>query len=315
MRKLAVVHHRHAEWAEAIVGAEPRLDVRAWHPDDAEGWGSDPWLGDAQGLFAWRIPPGLLARMPRLAWIQNSGAGVDHLLADPSIPAGVPITRADGQFGLWMARYVAGHLLSESQRLDECARAQAERRWLSPMYPEDLTGRTALVVGFGRIGRTIGRALRALGLDVHGVVREKREDSEFPLHGLASLPLLLPSARLLVLSAPLTAATRGLVDARLLAHGHGGLALVNVARGELAVEADLLAALDGGTLGRAVLDVFSAEPLPVASPLWTHPRVTVTPHHSGPSRPRSMVPDILPNLRRFAEGRPVEDLVDRTRGY
>ena len=183
------------------------------------------------------------------------------------------------------------------------------------MYPEDLTGRTALVVGFGRIGRTIGRALRALGLDVHGVVREKREDSEFPLHGLASLPLLLPSARLLVLSAPLTAATRGLVDARLLAHGHGGLALVNVARGELAVEADLLAALDGGTLGRAVLDVFSAEPLPVASPLWTHPRVTVTPHHSGPSRPRSKVPDILPNLRPFAEGRPVEDLVDRTRGY
>jgi glyoxylate/hydroxypyruvate reductase len=315
MRKLAVVHHRHAEWVEAIAEAEPRLDLRGWHPDASPGWGTDPWLGDAEALFAWRVPPGLLARMPRLRWIQNSGAGVDHLLADPSIPAGIPITRADGQFGLWMARYVAGHLLAGCQRLEECARAQTERRWLSPMYPEDLTGRTALVVGFGRIGRTIGRALRALGLDVHGFVREGRDDPEFPLHGHAALASFLPSARLLVLSAPLTPGTRGLVDARLLASGHAGLLLVNVARGELVVEADLLAALDAGTVGRAVLDVFSSEPLPPASPLWAHPRVTVTPHHSGPSRPRSMVPDILPNLRRYAEGRAVEGAVDRSRGY
>jgi glyoxylate/hydroxypyruvate reductase A len=183
------------------------------------------------------------------------------------------------------------------------------------MYPEDLTGRSALVLGFGRIGRTIGRALGALGMEVRGFVRTGREDPEFPLHGGTLLPRFLPSARLLVLCAPLTDETRGIVDARLLANGHAGLTLVNVARGEMVVEDDLLAALDGGKLGRAVLDVFPSEPLPPDSPLWKHPRVTVTPHHSGPSRPGAMIPDILANLGRFAEGRGIEGAVDRVRGY
>ena len=315
MRRLAVVHHRHAEWVEAVSAAEPRIEVRGWRPSDRPGWQDDPWILEAEGLFAWRLPAGLVERMPRLSWIQNSGAGVDHLLADHSIPPGVPITRADGQFGLWMSRYVAGHLLAESQRIDECRRAQGERRWVSPMYPEDLSGRRALVFGFGRIGRTIGRALGALGMEVHGFVRTGREDPEFPLHGRALLPGFLPSARVLVLAAPLTDETRGMADAGLLESGHAGLTLVNVARGEMVVEADLLAALDGGKVGRAVLDVFPSEPLAADSPLWEHPKVTVTPHHSGPSRPGAMIPDILPNLRRFAEGRAVEGAVDRARGY
>jgi glyoxylate/hydroxypyruvate reductase A len=315
VRKLAVVHRRHAEWVPALREAEPRLDVRGWHPDHLPGPEEDPWLGNAEGLFVWNVPPGLIARMPRLSWIQNSGAGVDHLLGDPTIPEGVAITRADGQFGLWMARYVAGHLLAEALRVDECRRAQEERRWEGGLLPEDLTGRTALVVGFGRIGRQIGRALRELGMAVHGVVRSPREDVEFPLHGPEGLPALLPSARGLVLCAPRTPATEGLVDARLLAHGHSGLTLVNVARGELVVAADLIAALDGGRLRRAVLDVFTPEPLPKDSPLWSHPRVVVTPHHSGPSRPDAMIPDLLPNLRRFAEGTDVEGTLDRGRGY
>ena len=315
MRKLAVVHHRHSEWVEAISSAEPRIAVRGWHPGDRAGWQGDPWIGEAEGLFAWRVPAGLVERMPHLSWIQNSGAGVDHLVADSSIPPGVPITRADGQFGQWMSRYAVGHLLAESQRIDECRKAQTERRWVSPMYPEDLTGRIALVFGFGRIGRTIGRALGALGMEVHGFVRTGRSDPEFPHHGLANLPDFLPSARLLVLSAPLTDETRGIVGARLLAHGHAGLTLVNVARGELVIEDDLVAALDGGKVGRAVLDVFPSEPLPPDSRLWAHPKVTVTPHHSGPSRPGAMVPDILPNLRRFAEGRGIEGAIDRARGY
>ncbi len=315
MRKLAVVHHRHAEWVPAIAEAEPRILVRGWHPKDDPGALSDPWIADAEGLFVWRVPPGLVERMPALTWIQNGGAGVDHLLADPSIPARIAITRADGQFGLWMARYVAAHLLAETQRLDECRRAQDERTWASPLLPEDLTGRQALVFGFGRIGRPIARALRELGMEVHGFVRNVREDPEFPLHAQASLREFLPLARLLVLCAPLTDGTRGFVDARLLANGHAGLTLVNVARGEQVVTGDLLAALENGRLGRAVLDVFPSEPLPPDSPLWNHPGVAVTPHHSGPSRPRAMIPDILPNLRRFAEGRPVEGAVDRGRGY
>ena len=312
MRRLAVVHPNHAEWVPALQAAEPRLEIRGWHPREAP---DRDWLREAEALFIWRLPDGLLEGMPRLAWIQNSGAGVDHLLADPAIPAHLPITRGDGQFGFWMARYVIGHLLMEAQRVDACREAQAQRRWQGQLQPEDLTGQTALVFGFGRIGRQIGSALRELGLDVQGFVHTPRPDDEFPLHGPQDLPAWLPRARVLVLCAPLTDATRGLVDASLLAHGHPGLTLVNVGRGEQVVIPDLLAALDAGHLGRAVLDVFPGEPLAPESPLWSHPKVVVTPHHSGPSTPRAMIPDLLPNLLRFAEGLPVQGAVDRGRGY
>jgi glyoxylate/hydroxypyruvate reductase A len=312
MRPLAVVHHRHEEWVTALREAEPRLEIRGFHPRAPL---DDPWLSRAEGLFVWKVPDGLIERMPRLAWVQSAGAGVDHLLADPSIPAGLPITRSDGQFGLWMARYTLGHVLAATQRLDECREAQRERRWDPGLLPEDLTGQVALVLGFGRIGRQIGRALREIGLDVRGFVRTPRPDAEFPLGAGRDLGAWLPRARVLVLAAPLTPETRGLVNATLLAACPPRLVLVNVARGALVVTADLLEALDAGRLERAVLDVFAEEPLPPDSPLWSHPRVVVTPHHSGPSTPRAMVPDVLENLRRFAEGRPVVDAVDRTRGY
>lgn len=314
MRRLCVLHHRHLDWVPALREAEPRLDVRGWHPRHA-GEADDAWLAEAEGLFCWRIPAGFLARMPALAWVQNSGAGVDHLVADPGIPAHVPITRADGRFGFWMARYVLAHLLQDAQRVRECREAQSRGEWDPRLLPEDLWGERALVLGFGRIGRRIGEALRAVGLEVTGIVRTPRPDPDFPLVDAAALPGLLPAARLLVLAAPSTAETRGLVGAGLLACGTRKLLLVNVGRGDLVDSAALLAALDRGTLGRAVLDVFPVEPLPGDAPLWRHPGITITPHHSGPSTPRAMVPELLENLGRFAEGRPIIQGVDRSRGY
>jgi glyoxylate/hydroxypyruvate reductase A len=314
MAKLAVVHHRHSEWVPALRAAEPGIDIRGWHPKDLDA-ADGAWLAEAEALFCWRLPEGLAARMPKLAWVQNSGAGVDHLVHHRDLPARIAITRADGAFGFWMARYTAAHLLMDAQRVAACAAAQASATWDPKLVPEDLGGKGALIVGFGRIGRQIGRALRELGMAVTGIVREPRPDPEFELRGTADLPALLPRSRALVLAAPLTGETRNMVDARLLAEGHEGLALINVGRGELVVMEDLLAALDGGRLGRAVLDVFPEEPLPGDSPLWRHPKVVVTPHHAGPSVAAHLIPDILPNLRRFAAGLPIEDAVDRARGY
>ena len=314
VRRLCVLHHRWEEWVPALREAEPRLEIRGWHPRDANAADSE-WLAGAEGLFCWRIPAGFLARMPALAWVQNSGAGVDHLLADPSIPADVPITRADGEFGYWMARYVLAHLLQDAQRIDECRAAQAQCAWNPKLIPEDLWRERALVLGFGRIGRRIGCALRAIGMDVTGIVRTPRLDPEFPLATAAELPGLLADARLLVLAAPSLPSTRGMIDGPLLAHGTARLLVINVGRGDLLDTDALLLALDRGSVGRAVLDVFPEEPLAKESRLWSHPRVSVTPHHSGPSTPRAMLPDILDNLRRFAEGRPIEGGVDRERGY
>jgi glyoxylate/hydroxypyruvate reductase A len=313
-RRLAIIHHRFAEWVPAVKEAEPRLDIRGAHPREWEAL--DPtWLAGAEALFCWSLPEGLVARMPKLAWVQNSGAGVDHLVNHPELHAHIPVTRADGHFGFWMARYVCGHLLSETQCFAECAKAQSQAYWNPKLIPEDLGGKTAVILGFGRIGRQIGRALRELGLNVIGVVREAREDAEFPLRTTAGLPELLPAARCLVLSVPSTNETRGMVNAAMLCHGNPNLTLINVGRGDLLPVEDLLLVLDSGHLGRAVLDVFTKEPLPAGSSLWHHPKITITPHHSGPSTPKDLIPDILDNLRRFADGHPVAGAVDRQHGY
>lgn len=313
-RRFAVIHHRHAIWVPALAEAEPRLEVRGWHPrrmEDAD-W---EWLAAAEGLFTWTPPPGLLPRMPRLAWIQNAGAGVDHLVGHPELPPTIVLTRADGRFGLWMARYVLGHLLREAQCLEACAKAQAEARWASALQPEDLGGRVAVVLGYGRIGRCIGRALDAIGMEIHGIVRHPRADPEAPLHGFEALARLLPTARLLVICAPLTPETRGILGPDLLELPCPDLTLVNIGRGAHVDLDALRGALDTGRLRRAVLDVFPEEPLPSGHWIWTHPRVTLTPHHAGPSTPADLIPDIRENLARFAEGRPILNGVDRDRGY
>jgi glyoxylate/hydroxypyruvate reductase A len=298
----------------ALTAAEPRLDIRGWPPGDWEQVDRS-WLAEAEGLFCFKLPPGFLAWMPRLRWVQSLGAGVDHLLNHPELPPHIPITRTDGCFGYWMARYTLAHLLADAQRLAAAAAAQADRRWDTGLLPEDLSGARAIVLGFGHVGRQIGVALREIGLDVIGIVRTPRPDRRFQLKPVSALPQLLPEARILVLAVPSTAETCGLVGRDLLLHGNQRLMLVNVSRGAILDTAALLESLAAGRVGRAVLDVFPEEPLATTSPLWGHPRVTVTPHHSGPSVPRELIPDILPNLRRFADGAAVEAAVDRSRGY
>jgi len=312
--RLAVVHHRAPDWVAAIRQAVPGLDVMGWHPRDALAADAD-WLKGARALFTWRFPDGFLAMMPGLKWIQNAAAGVDHLLDHPDIPLDVAITKADGHFGLWIARYVCGHLLFEAQMIDACRQAQDTHKWQGRLLPERLHDKMALVVGFGRIGRHVGLALKTLGMVVHGFATRDRRDPEFQVHSVESLTEYIPTARVLVLCAPALESTKGLVNARLLAGGNPDLTLINAARGSLVALPDVLDALDNGQLGRAVLDVFPNEPLKPDDPLWSHPKVTITPHHAGPTTPEDMLPDILPNLLAYAEGRPIQGAVDRARRY
>lgn len=311
---MAVIHPRHPEWVAALRVAEPRIHYAGWHPSVWEAEGDRDFLASAEALFCWKLPAGLVAAMPRLAWVQNGGAGVDHLVQHPELPEGIPLTRADGQFRFWMARYVAGHLLRGPLRMAEAAAAQAEGRWASRLLPGDLTGTRALVLGFGRIGLQIAKALRELGLAVEGLATSAREADGFPVHPVEEGPARLAGARALVLCAPLTPRTMNLVDLAFLAQAQG-LTVINVGRGQLLDLETLRESLEDGRVAEAILDVFPEEPLPGDHWLWTHPRVTVTPHHSGPSRPHQLIPDIVENLRRFAEGQPIVGAVDRERGY
>jgi glyoxylate/hydroxypyruvate reductase len=314
MRKLAVIHHRHQDWVPALQKAEPRLDIQGWHPRDWKQ-ADQAWLAEAEALFCWALPEGLVTGMPALSWIQNSGAGVDHLMHHSELPTHIPITRADGGFGFWMARYVLGHLLYGAQNVEACRAAQNLSNWNPKLLPESLTGQRALILGHGRIGRCIGLALRSIGMEVQFFARHAGLVAGEGITTPADLPHYLSDARVLALAVPLTDETRGMIDSKLLAHGNPRLEFFNVGRGELMDVSAILQALDENRLARAVLDVFPIEPLPKDSPLWLHPKVIITPHHSGPSTPRELIPDILENLRNFAEGKPIQNTVDRTRGY
>lgn len=312
MRKLAVIHDDHYNWVSILKMAEKRIDIRGWRTNDCI---DKSWISKAEGLFTWKIPVNIIKHMSSLKWIQVAGAGIDHIINDPHISNDIKITRADGQFGFWISRYVLGHLLYETQHILDCQIAQKNCSWHSNLIPEDLTGKIALIFGFGRIGRHIGRALAMLGMDVHGFVRSYREDHEFQLHNNQDLAAWLPLARVLVISAPLTKLTRDVINLKLLHHGNQRLMLINVGRGELVNIDDLLEAIRIKKIDKAILDVFPDEPLDSNSILWHHPSIIITPHHSGPSTYKAIVRNIMPNLRRFADDKPIKNIVDRNIGY
>jgi phosphoglycerate dehydrogenase-like enzyme len=273
-----------------------------------------PFAPAAEILYCWRPPRPLLAAATRLRWIQCMGAGVEQLLV-PEVSPRVAITRAAGIFGPWMAEYAIGWCLWVTQRMDGFRASQRARRW-APVDPAPLRGQTLCVVGLGDIGRHIARAGRALGMRVIGISRTaRRVPGVERVYRTRALATALARADFVVLTVPLSAATRGLIGAPALAAMKPSAWLINLARGPIVEEAALLDALRARRIGGAILDVFDTEPLPPDHPLWAQDNVVVTPHISGPSTTREIAPIFADNLLRYLAGRPLRHLVDRRRGY
>jgi len=273
-----------------------------------------PFASAAEILYCWRPPRPLLGAATRVRWIQCMGAGVEQVLV-PEVSPRVAITRAAGIFGPWMAEYAIGWCLWVTQRMDGFRASQRARRW-APVDPVPLRGQTLGVVGLGDIGRHIARAGRALGMRVIGISRTaRRVPGVERVYRTRALATALKRADFVVLTVPLSAATRGLIGAPALAAMKPSAWLINLARGPIVEEAALLEALRAGHIGGAILDVFDTEPLPPDHPLWAQDNVVVTPHISGPSTPREIAPIFADNLRRYLAGRPLRYLVDRRRGY
>jgi glyoxylate/hydroxypyruvate reductase A len=251
-------------------------------------------------------PAGSLAGWPGLELIQSLWAGVDRLLADPTVPPGVPLARmVDPAMTQAMAETALWAVLALHRGFFTYAHQQSLRRWHQhdQQRPREVP---VLVLGAGQLGSAVGEVLRPLG---YPVSCWRRSD------GPAALGPLLQASRIVVNLLPLTPHTRGLVDERFLAAMPRGAGLVNLARGAHVVEPHLLAALDSGHLGHAVLDVFESEPLPAEHPFWRHPRVTVLPHVAALTDPRSASAVVAENLGRLVAGQPLLHLVDRQRGY
>lgn len=279
-------------------------------------------LPGAEVLLVWDFRSSALAKAwpvaDTLRWVHAASAGVNHVLSDEVIASDVVVTNSRGVFDEPMAEYVLGMALALAKDLPTTLTRQRERRW-HHRETERLGGRHALVAGTGPIGRAIGRKLAAVGMTVTGLGRVARaEDADLgEVLPMSALPDVLPDVDYLVLAAPLTEATRGMVDARALAAMKPTARLINVGRGPLVVPDDLIDALAAGRIAGAALDVFVDEPLPRSSPLWDLPNVIVSPHMSGDvvGWRSELVALFSDNLTRYLDGRPLRNVVDKTRGY
>ncbi len=266
-------------------------------------------------LVAWRLPAGLLPRLPNLELLFNCAAGVDKLLATTDLPPGLPIARvADDAQATELAQYVV-HATLDHLRLAPRYRAQqAARDWTRHRAPA--VGVSALVLGLGPIGQRIARSLATMGFVVSGWSRSPRDVPGIrTLAGDDGLAEALPRARVLVCALPLTPGTTGLVDAALLARLPRGAFFVNIGRGGQVVEPDLLAALHDGQLGGAALDVQAREPMPADDPLWAAPNLTITPHVAGQLDPDTVMAQFVEEVERLGRGEPLRRPVDPARGY
>lgn len=266
--------------------------------------------------LAWKAPHGVLAGLSGLRLICSLGMGVDHLLDDPTLPRDVPIARlVDPNMVGQMSEYALYAALHFHRHFDVYERYQRERRWEELPLPHTAE-RQVGVMGLGEIGADCARKIAALGFRVRGWSRTPKAIPGVDCHsGDAARATFLSGSDILVVALPLTRATAGIIAARTLGLLPRGAFFVNLARGGLVVETDLLAALDSGQLGGAMLDVTQQEPLPEAHPLWGHPKVKLTPHIAGLTNPYTAVEPIADNLRRLRTGLPLYDLVDRERGY
>lgn len=299
-----------------LPGAPIEVVVATDHDSDAVAPGNEVGVA-AEVLLAWKVPPGALADMPSLRWVQVSGAGVDHFLHRDDLPADVLLTRSLGRFGIQVAEYVVGYLLYELLGIECYRERQHQCLWEREERPL-LADRTVGIIGLGSLGSPIARSLTALGTRVMGVRRTARPVEGIEIEEVFSSARwrdMLPHCDALVIAAPKTADTIGMVDAAALAALRPGAILVNVARGDIVNETALLEALDSGRLGAAILDVFATEPLPPDSPLWQHPRARITPHIAAPSEVEVIADEFAENYRRFVEQREMINSVDRGRGY
>ncbi|RBP02677.1 glyoxylate/hydroxypyruvate reductase A [Roseiarcus fermentans] len=313
----------------SILFAAPDMDAGAWRarladqaPDHAVALLGEPFDPSVvRYVLSWRHPDGALKELPNLRVVFSLGAGVDHLIADPGLPD-VPVVRVVGpELRDRMSEWVVMHALIHLRQLRRYERQQRERQWSDDETQPKASDVQVGVLGLGVLGADAAKKLRAVGFSVSGwSTTPKLLDGVRSFHGEEGLRTMLSEADILVALLPLTATTRGMLNAALirrLKQGGplGGPVLINAGRGGLQVEADIVAALDRGVLRGASLDVFEREPLPALSPLWSHPCVYVSPHNAAISEPGAIVAGVVRQIEAFERGDGLQNVVDRVREY
>jgi glyoxylate/hydroxypyruvate reductase A len=307
---LVVPLHWAGLWTAPLNEIAPGLIVRVHGRDEYDN-------DDVDYVLTFRPPHGLLKSLPNLKATFSLGAGVDGILADPEYPRQVPLVRfVDRTLSREMAQYCVMHVLMHYRMQRSFDHAQAERKWRQALLPKRAEDTRVGILGLGEIGTLTAERLRDLHFGVAGWSRTRRNVTGVEsFAGDAGLRAFLARTDILICLLPLTPETRGILNADLFAQLPQDAFVINVARGGHLVEGDLISAMDSGHLSGATLDVFNIEPLPENSPLWSHPKVTVTPHIAAISEPRVAAQYVADGIARFERGESLENVVDPARGY
>ncbi len=258
--------------------------------------------------------------LPELKWVQVAIAGVDWILADPDIAdSDVAITNASGVHSIPVSEHVLAIMLSFCRNMNVHFKDQMNRKWRHLPEYRELSGSTMGVIGFGKIGEKIAETAKALGIKVLGLRRNPDRSSSFVdrMFGPDQLQEMLPACDWVVISAAATKETDGMIGATELNAMKKSAHIINIARGALIKEGELIKTLREGRIAGAGLDVFEKEPLEESSPLWELPNVIITPHIAAgtPYYVDRLVDIFCDNIRRYYSGKPLINLVDRKLGY
>lgn len=300
------------EWKALFAELMPQLDVRDWY---------DSALDPTEVTYAlvWEPDAGRLAQMPHLKAVLSVAVGVDHITADPNRPRHVPIIRMGGaETAIQMADYVQWAVFSLLREAPRWHTGQQERQWTRRGMPQTrLSTETRVgVMGLGSLGGHVAQRLVQTGFQVSGWARHEKYIEGVTCHtGPEGLPAFLGECDTLVCLLPETAETRGIITYDVLAQLKKPSGFVNVGRGALVVEVDLLRALQDETLHGAVLDVFSTEPLPETSPLWGQPGVLITPHVASEASRATRARYVVSVIQALEQGQDVPLRYDAERGY
>lgn len=328
MKLLIALHHRFDLWnapawfVERVQRDFPRLQVV-----DLRGYeGIEQQISDADIAIAWSIRPEQFRLAEKLRWIHSTAAAVHQLMFPELIASDVVLTNARAVHGPVVAEHVIALIFALAKRIPQAVRLQYKHRWgqremwESQPRPREVAGATLGLIGVGSIGRALARAASCLGMKV--IAAREHPEKKAP----AGVEQIFPPAQVdevlalsdyVVLCAPVTPSTQGLINANRIAKMKPDACLINVSRGPLIDEGALIDALRLRKIGGAALDVFAAEPLPAESPLWDLDNLLITPHTASLTEKiwERQYALYVENLRRFLAGQPLLGLVDKRKGY
>lgn len=309
---LAVTGFDEALWQSEIERIAPNFEVVTEITNDSN---------DIEYAIVWKQRPNILNALPNLKIIFSAGAGVDHIFKDDTLPD-VPIVRVvANDLTSRMSEYIVWQALDHLRQGMRYRAQQENRLWQEDKAQPAANAVTIGIMGIGALGMDAASKLQVIGFNVLGWSRTPKPNAGIEtFSGSGGLDTMLARTDILVCLLPLTDETRGIINAQLISKLNrngplSGPVLINAGRGGLQSEADIIAALNDGALQAASLDVFEQEPLESDSPLWAHPRVTVTPHAAAASNPLALIPHIFKQIAAYERSEALENVVDREAGY